>query len=110
MAQTGTARHNFFLHVDEESLESVVDDSKARGRGGYFCTVVRADNVVLWGIERDRETGVYRLEGRELEEDEMCDLRKRVRIDDLVGLYAGLEIGLDSWYSLVSFDDNIYEP
>ncbi|KAH6856253.1 hypothetical protein B0I37DRAFT_412195 [Chaetomium sp. MPI-CAGE-AT-0009] len=106
----GTPRHTFFLHVDEESLESVVDDAKARERGGYFGTVVRADNVVLWAIERDREKGVYCLEGRELEEDEMCDLRKRVRIDDLVSLYAGLQVSPDLWYCLWSFDDNIFEP
>ncbi|KAJ4305961.1 hypothetical protein N0V88_000751 [Collariella sp. IMI 366227] len=28
MAKTNTPRHNFFFHVDEESLESVVDDEK----------------------------------------------------------------------------------
>ncbi|KAK4149892.1 hypothetical protein C8A00DRAFT_37501 [Chaetomidium leptoderma] len=110
MATAGTPRHEFFLHVDEESLESVVDDAKARERGGYFSTMVRAGNVVLWVPERDREKGVYCLEGRELEEDEMCDLAKRVRIDDLVSLYAGLQVSPDLWYWLRWSDDNIFGP
>jgi len=32
-------RYTFFLHADEESLKSVVDDAKAREVGGYFCMV-----------------------------------------------------------------------
>ncbi|KAK4125406.1 hypothetical protein N657DRAFT_631721 [Parathielavia appendiculata] len=103
----GTPRHEFFLHVDEESLESVVDDAKAKEKSGYFCTVVMPGNVVLWEIKRDRE-GIYRFceDGREVEEDEMWDLRKRVRIDDPVSLYAELHVSLDLWYCLLSFPDN----
>ncbi len=98
----GTPRHTFFLHVDE-SLESVVDDAKAREKGGYFGMVVRAGNVMLTVTERD---GVYCSEGRELEE--MEDLRKRFRIDNLVGLYAWLQVAPDVWYCLGS-RDNIFE-
>jgi hypothetical protein len=100
-----TARHTFFLHVDEESLESVADDAKAREKGGYFGTVVRPGNVMLAVTERD---GVYCSEGRELEEEEMEDLRKRFRIDNLVGVYAWLQVSPDAWYSLGS-QDNIFE-
>ncbi|KAK4032562.1 hypothetical protein C8A01DRAFT_40998 [Parachaetomium inaequale] len=110
IAETDTPRHIFFLYVDEESLESVVDDTKARAKGGYFCTVVRADNVVRGLLERDQEKGVYYREGRELEEDEMEELRKRVRIDHLVCLYAELQVSLDCWYDLLWFDDNIFVP
>jgi hypothetical protein len=34
-------RYYYFLHVDEESLESVVDDEKAREASGYFCNYSR---------------------------------------------------------------------
>lgn len=52
-AQASTPRHTFYLHVDEESLESVVDDAKAREEGGYFATVVFAENVMLQVAEWD---------------------------------------------------------
>ncbi|KAB5514887.1 hypothetical protein GE09DRAFT_1161438, partial [Coniochaeta sp. 2T2.1] len=39
-------RYHFFMHVDEESLESVVDDEKARdSAAGYFCKIVRPSLV-----------------------------------------------------------------
>ncbi|KAK4128844.1 hypothetical protein N657DRAFT_639352 [Parathielavia appendiculata] len=101
--------HTFFFHVDEESLESVVDDMKSRERGGYFCTVVRANNVVFNRIE-SREKGVYFDNAQKLKEDEMWDLRRRVRVDDLVGLYAEFQVGPDLWYCLSSFGDDIFVP
>jgi hypothetical protein len=110
-----TPRHTFFLHVDEESLESVVgDDARAREegdyfKGGYFCTMVRPDNVVVNGIESP-EKGLYLYEGREMEEDEVWDLSKRVKIDDLVSLYAGFHFSPDIWYCLSSYRDNIFRP
>lgn len=55
-------RYSFFLFVDEESLESVVDEEKAKEED--------LD-------EDDRE--------RELE-----DVRKRVKVNALVGMYAWL--------------------
>lgn len=108
----GTARHRFFLHVDEESLESVVDDGRAKEWGKSFCTMVRPDVIVSWQLERDREKkGVYYVEGRELEEDEMCEMRKRVRADFLVGFYAELEVNSDLWDCLLwSEDRDIFDP
>jgi len=107
-----TARHTFFIHVDEESLESVTDDAKASEKGGYFATVVRPDNILLNALERNRETGAFysQVDGQELEEDEMWDMSKRVRIDDLVHLYADLEVSPDGWYCLIWLDGNTFEP
>ena len=58
----------------------------------------------------DRETGVFysHEEGRELEEEEMWDMSKRVRIDGLVSLYASLERCPDLWYLLHSRDNYIF--
>jgi hypothetical protein len=73
--------------VDEESLESVVDDTKARKLAGYFCKLVREDNVALnLATEQERE-------------DELLDLRKRVKLDELVPLYTTL-LDIDTWYNL----------
>ncbi|KAK4118044.1 hypothetical protein N657DRAFT_651707 [Parathielavia appendiculata] len=103
-----TPRHTFFLHVDEESLESVVDDARAREKGGYFCTVVRANNVFFNGVEA-LGNGEYLWDGgRRLEEEDMEDICKRVRIDDLVGVYADLQVSQDLWYCLAQFGDNIF--
>jgi hypothetical protein len=104
-AQASTPRHNFYLHVDEESLESVVDDVKAREDGGYFATVVSADNVMLQVAEWD---GVLCPEAWGLDEEDMDYLRKRFRIDDLVGVYATLQVA-DFWDILASHN-NIFEP
>lgn len=42
-------RYKFFMHVDEESLESVVDDEKARADSGagYFCKIVFPSSVMI---------------------------------------------------------------
>jgi hypothetical protein len=80
--------------VDEESLESVVDDTKARKLAGYFCKLVREDNVALnLAAEEERE------ENLEEDEDELLDLRKRVKPDELVPVYVTL-LGIDRWYNL----------
>jgi hypothetical protein len=93
-------RYTYFIHVDEESLESVVDDAKAREECGYFCKVVRAEMVLM--RERDRAAGVY-VEEEDLEEWEADyeerDYRKRVKIDELVSLYATL-LNIDRWYNI----------
>ncbi|KAK4120465.1 hypothetical protein N657DRAFT_648959 [Parathielavia appendiculata] len=105
-----TPRHTFFLHVDEESLESVVDDARAKEKGGYFCTVVMAKIVFLNGIEALGK-GEYLWVwdgGRRLEEEDMEDMSKRVRIDDLVGLYADLQVNPHMWYYLSQSGDNIF--
>ncbi|KAK4119503.1 hypothetical protein N657DRAFT_650158 [Parathielavia appendiculata] len=127
-------RYNWFVHVDEESLESVVDDVKAKEKDGYFCKVVYADQVLLlerereklhpWKVIQDAEcekqcknelaaalasaTGEERARLRmkatlrqdrfsresaddpDVVEENLSDLRKRVRIDILVDLYAEL--------------------
>ena len=101
-------RYSMFLHVDEESLESVVDDAKARGVGGYSCKLVYGDVVLVDDnallAAKDRE-----VTGKEAELiwDELCDFRKRVKIDGLVDLYASLEVSLDSWYDLLMDGDVI---
>jgi hypothetical protein len=46
-------RYTYFVYVDEESVESVVNGAKARKEDGYFCTMVREDIVGL--REQDRE-------------------------------------------------------
>ncbi|KAG7289199.1 hypothetical protein NEMBOFW57_005562 [Staphylotrichum longicolle] len=81
-----TARHTFFIHVDEETLESVADDAKATEKGRYLATVVRPGNILLHALERNRETGAFysHEEGRELDEDEMYDMSKRIKINDLL--------------------------
>jgi hypothetical protein len=104
-AQAGTPRHAFYLHVDEESLESVVDDAKAREEGGYFTKVVYAENVMLQVAESD---GVLCPAAWGLDEEDMDYLRKRFRIDDLVGVYATLQVA-DFWDILASHN-NIFEP
>lgn len=82
-------RYIFFLHADEENLESVVDDAKARENGGYFCTVTRAKMILAAEQERQEE-GDEQAEEQEqgAEEEELLDLKKRVQIDKLVLLRA----------------------
>ncbi|KAJ4286387.1 hypothetical protein N0V88_008010 [Collariella sp. IMI 366227] len=108
MAKTRTPRHNFFFHVDEESLESVVDDEKVakaykEGREP-FCRMVMAHALDLDAITIDRERGVYCENGRELEESEVEEFSKRVMVDCLVPLYAVLSVELYAWCCLVSFE------
>lgn len=90
-------RYYYFLHVDEESLESVVDDEKAREASGYFCKLVREGNVALnlgTGEEREEE-----VKEEDKDEDELLDLRKKVKLDELVRMYATL-LNIDRWYNL----------
>jgi hypothetical protein len=100
-------RHDVFLHVDEESLESVVDDAKAREQGGYSCKIVRADvalddeNAELVAQDREEVRAALAAKGVEVEMDELLEFRKRVKIDDLVFLYADLQCDLDSWYDSI---------
>jgi hypothetical protein len=103
-------RYTFFLHFDEESLESVVDDAKARERGGYFCKIVRGEIVLVAETEREE---VRDVEGEEQKEEEMegCEyelreLRKKVKINALVGLYVALQLDSYKWY-LLPMDEGI---
>ncbi|KAK3312079.1 hypothetical protein B0H66DRAFT_570021 [Apodospora peruviana] len=104
------ARYNFYLHADEESVESVVDDAKAGRADGYFCTLVRADMAL--SAEQDRLEGVcYPEEGPEEgeeedeeerkfeEERELLDVRKRVHIDQLIFMY-GHVLDSNRWYNI----------
>jgi hypothetical protein len=49
-------RYCYYLHVDEESMESVVDKDKARLGVGYFCTMVQADYLLA-----REEVGLHRV-------------------------------------------------
>lgn len=124
-------RYLYYILMDEESLESVVNDEKARLRDGYFCTIVRSDNVLLREEMREKrrsrkekiaqgqctEDGDKEEEDNEDDDDDdydddydeddddedddkiMGDLRKRVKVDELVSLYVQL-LFLDSWYTI----------
>ncbi|KAL2129955.1 hypothetical protein VTI74DRAFT_7060 [Chaetomium olivicolor] len=87
-------RYSFFLFVDEESLESVVDEGKAKEEGGYVVKL-----VVEW-VGQEGEVGE---EEEELDEDDrervLEDVRKRVKVDELVKVYAHL-LDVNTWYIL----------
>lgn len=93
-------RYSFFMYVDEESLESVVDEEKAKDRdAGYFCKIVYPVSVEI------REDG--RLSG-EIPDDqdlldeqrELLDCIKKVNLGSLVSLYALLVPDVYSWYTI----------
>ena len=88
-------RYIFFIHVDEESLESVVDDVKARKEDGYFCKVVNANMVLLNEPERKIQDAK---EDEDEDEDEV-ELRKHVKLDQVVLLFVTL-LDLDSWFNI----------
>ena len=103
-------RYTFFLHVDEESLESVVDDEKAREDGGYFCKAVKADMALAAEQERrQQEEGGGQAEEEEWEQDEedeeeeLLDVRKRVKLNDLAPLYAFV-LNTNAWYNILVED------
>jgi hypothetical protein len=92
-------RYSFFLFVDEESLESVVDEGKAKEEGGYVVKVVA--KVSKEGEGQEGEKGGQAEE--ELDEDdrerELEDVRKRVKVNALVEMYARF-LDVNSWYIL----------
>lgn len=102
-------RYYFFIHVDEETLESVADDAKAREKSGYFATIV-CEHAVS-SREQEREAAVQDSENagdeefpvededEDEEEDEVRDYKKRVKLDKLVDMYVWL---LDDfmWYNI----------
>lgn len=106
-------RYLFYMHVDEESLESVVGDEKARERSGYFCTMVY--EIMVTNFETAREAGeipddldeeellLLQRKLDDLDEDELRDFTKKFKLDDLVDVYAGL-LNPNSWYN--SFVDD----
>ncbi|KAH6843429.1 hypothetical protein B0I37DRAFT_384422 [Chaetomium sp. MPI-CAGE-AT-0009] len=101
-------RYTTFLHVDEDSLESVVDDAKAREEGGYSCKIVNGeavmleDNALLAAKDRPEIRAV-----EEVEEGELLEFRKRVKIDGLVDVYASLQVDINGWYDFITDGDII---
>ncbi|KAK3939341.1 hypothetical protein QBC46DRAFT_388211 [Diplogelasinospora grovesii] len=92
-------RYHYFMHVDEESLESVVDDEKARDRAaGYFCKIIYPSSVM--GREEARVAGEIPDDQDPLDEQlELLDCIKKVKLGSLVELYVTL-LNLDSWYNI----------
>lgn len=77
-----------------------MDDAKAREHRGYFCKVVRAGMAMAAEQERQEEGGEQAEElGSEDEEEELLDVRKRVKLDKLVALYAFV-LNTNSWYNI----------
>lgn len=87
-------RHSLLQFVDGESLESVLDEGKAKEEGGYVVKVVGKLSTEGEGQE-----------GEELDKDdrerELEDVRKRVKMNTLVEMYARL-LDVNSWYILPS--------
>lgn len=103
-----TPRYHNFVHVDEESLESVVDDEKARERIGYFCKVVCPSSVII--RETARLAGEIEADQDPLDEQvELLDCVKKIPLGSLVPLYVDLLASQDTWYDIyVEMDyDNI---
>jgi hypothetical protein len=104
-------RYSYFLHVDEETLESVVDEEKAGQPGGYFCRVVKPNNVLLQEELREKGEAVC----MEWEEDpdeedverDLEDQRKRIKANELVELYGLLQDDIDRWYYMGSAENGI---
>lgn len=94
-----TPRYHFFVHVDEESLESVVDNEKARERIGYFFKVVNTSSVMI--REAARLTGeIEPGYGPEDELDDSLDCEKKFRLKDFVQLYIDLLRSQDTWFDI----------
>ena len=90
-------RYTFFARVDEESLESVVGDEIAGS--GCFCKIVRPDAVFQREEEREEEEEDEDDEDEDDEDEDRADLEKRVKICQLVDLYA-IIFHVDEWYNI----------
>jgi hypothetical protein len=97
-----TPRHNFFIHVDEESLESVVDEEKARDREGYVLLQGRIYPSSVHIREMARLTGDAPEVDDPLDE-QLLDCIKMFNIHDLVPLYSYLLGNIDQWYYIHAF-------
>src|SRR5205814_2157467 len=122
-------RYNFFLCVNKEALDSVVDAAEANDRGrpnGYYITVVCQDSIISREEERlaKEERLARKAAGEELPDDEIegelddfeedeeeedyrRDFWQRIKAWDIVPMYAGT-IG-DRWPNFVTDDDGIIE-
>jgi hypothetical protein len=94
-------RYHYFMHVDEESLESVVDDEKAKDRNtGYFCKIVYPSSVM--NREEEKAAGEIAEDQDPLDEQfELLDCVKKFGLPSLVTLYGTLFLNLNSWYYII---------
>jgi hypothetical protein len=115
-------RYNFFLYVNEEALDSVVDAAEANDRGrpnGYYVTVVRQDSIVERLAKKERlarkaageelpddemEGDLDDFEEDEEEEDYKRHFRQRIKAWDIVPMYAGTIEGHHWWYFFTDRD------
>ena len=88
-------RYTFYLHADEEGMESVLNEEKAAREDGNCLKVVMAD-MVLRSEEERRQAAEN---GEEEDEYELLDLRK-VKISQIALLYATL-LSHDKWYNIL---------
>jgi hypothetical protein len=90
-------RYRYFMHVDEESLESVVDQEKARDEyAGYFCKIVFPSSVLM--REFSRALGEIEDDQDPLDEQlELLDSVKKFKLGDLVSLYE-TTLNPNMWY------------
>jgi hypothetical protein len=98
------------LHVDEDSPESVVDEEKVLKADGNCLKVVMEDIVLMREEERRQAAQNGEEEEEEEEEDEyeyeLLDLRKKVKVDEIVRLYAAL-LSIDRWYNILTEDGGV---
>lgn len=96
-------RYTFYLHADEESLESVVDEKTAATWGGYCLKAVRAGIVIRRDLERRSRIALGKINEDEEEEEEdeydMEELRKKVKVHEIVDLYSRL-LDCNRWYNI----------
>ena len=96
-----TPRYLFYLHVDEEGLEGVrggEEKGEEMAEGDRCVKVVRPDKVVMKELQR-----TFSEENRE--EYTLLDLRKKVRVGEIVELYAALAGSVNGWDSIVTEDE-----
>ncbi|KAK3332584.1 hypothetical protein B0T19DRAFT_416067 [Cercophora scortea] len=93
-------RYFFYLHVDEEGLESGLSEEPETVLGTQGClTLVRADVVLLNVTFRDEDEEQREEEVVELDEERLLDWRKKVKIHRIIDVYETfIPQGLDRWY------------
>ena len=89
LARHYAPRYRYFMHVDEESLESVVEEEKARDEfAGYFCRIVFPSSVLI--REKARAEGEIPDPQDPLDEQlELLDCVKKVSLESSFR-YTGL--------------------
>jgi hypothetical protein len=96
-----TPRYYYFVYVDEESLESVINDEKARDQAaGYFYKIVFPASAMI--REDARLAGEIPVDQDPLDEQlELLDCIKKIKLGSLVPLYVRLYRNSDSWYNIM---------